>query len=142
MSDLWRFRGTPHYLEQQGRRLKIDPLVRDRARRNQEIYRLSCILAQLSERYHKARKGDALPVFGKIEKDQIRGALGQAELDLQRLHLLAATSEMMLAEAYEAFELPVPRRNFELLDNDPGPRILPLGDGTVGVPDAALAGAL
>ena len=53
---LWHFRGTPHYLGQQAVRLGITPVLADRARNNQEIYRVSVLLAQLSERYHKARK--------------------------------------------------------------------------------------
>ena len=53
----------PHYLNQQGSRLGITQVLADRARNNQEIYRVSVLLSQLCERYHKARKEDGRPVL-------------------------------------------------------------------------------
>ena len=65
---------------------------------------------------------------------QVRGTLEQAELELQKLHMLAATSTMMLDEAWKAFGLKLPTRAFAV-DCDFDAPVLSLGDGTVGVPD-------
>ena len=89
---LWRFRGTPHYLGQQASRLGVTPVLADRARNNQEIYRVSVLLAQLCERYHKARKEDGRPVLPMTELAQVRGTLLQAEQECTKLHALAATA--------------------------------------------------
>ncbi len=111
---MWRFRGTPHYLNEQARRLGITQVLADRARNNPEIYRCAVLLAQLCERYHSTRQEGGKPAFGFAEKNQIKGTLGQVELELQKLHMLAATAVTS--------------------EFDP-PHTLPLGDGTVGVPD-------
>jgi hypothetical protein len=130
---MWRYRGTRHYLDQQAKRLGITPVLADRCRHNQEIYRVSVLLAQLSERYHKARKEDGKAVLLTTELEQIKGTLLQCEQALQKLHLLAATSEAMLDEAWCAFGPPVTKRPFVVrCDHDHA--ILPVGDGTVGLP--------
>jgi hypothetical protein len=136
---LWRFRGTPHYLGQQAVRLGVTPVLADRARNNQEIYRVSVLLAQLCERYHKARKEDGRPVLALTEMAQVRGTLQQAEQECAKLHALAATAATMIDEAYAAFETDPPRRYFCVLSDFDTPTIpLPLGDGTVGI-SAAVA---
>jgi hypothetical protein len=134
---LWRFRGTPHYLGQQSSRLGVTPVLADRARNNQEIYRVSVLLAQLCERYHKARKEDGRPVLALTEMAQVRGTLQQAEQECAKLHALAATAAEMIDEAYAAFGTEQPRRTFMVLSDYDVPTIpLPHGDGTVGMPDA------
>ncbi len=131
---LWRFRGTPHFLGQQASRLGVTPVLADRARNNQEIYRVSVLLAQLCERYHKARKEDGRPVLPMTELAQIRGTLQQAEQECTKLHALAATAAAMIDEAYEAFDGKAPGRHFAVLCDFDTPSIpLPVGDGTVGV---------
>jgi hypothetical protein len=131
---LWRFRGTPHYLGQQAARLGITPVLADRARSNQEIYRVSVLLGQLCERYHKARKEDGRPMITMTELAQVRGTLGQAEQECAKLHALAATAAAMIDEAYDAFRTEQPPRDFAVLSNFDTPSIpLPFGDGTVGV---------
>jgi hypothetical protein len=130
-SDVWRFRGSPPYLDQQARRLGIAQTLADRARHNPEIYRLAVLLAQLSERYHQQRKEDGKPVFGRIELAQIEGTLGQCELELQKLHMLAAASSAMLAEAYAAFELLPSSRRYGVVCRDDEPLYLPIGDGAI-----------
>ena len=130
---LWRFRGTPHYLGQQASRLGVTPVLADRARNNQEIYRVSVLLAQLCERYHRARKEDVRPVLALTELAQVRGTLQQAEQECAKLHALAATAATMIDEAYDAFGADQPRREFAVMCNFDTPTIpLPLGDGTVG----------
>jgi hypothetical protein len=137
---LWRFRGTPHHLGQQASRLGITPVLADRARNNQEIYRVSVLLAQLCERYHKARKEDGKPVLAITELAQVHGTLLQAEQECAKLHALAATAAAMIDEAYEAFDGASPPRHFAVLCDFDTPAIpLPVGDGTVGVDEATFA---
>jgi hypothetical protein len=131
---MWRFKGSPHYLDKQASRLGITQVLADRARNNAEIFRLAVLLAQLAERYHGARKENGTPVFYMTERAQIKGTLEQCELELQKLHMLAAAADAMLSEAWEAFGFPKPKRIFEVYTVTDTP-ILPLGDGTVGVVD-------
>jgi hypothetical protein len=139
---MWRFRGTPHYLSEQAQRLGITQVLADRARNNPEIYRSSVLLAQLCDRYHRTRKENGRPILSVAERDQIRGTLGQVELERQKLHMLAAAAEAMLAEAYEAFDFDRDPTRFAVsCDFDP-PHTLPLGDGTVGVADEDLDRAI
>jgi hypothetical protein len=133
---LWRFRGTPHYLSQQALRLGMTPVLADRARNNQEIYRVSVLLAQLCERWHKSRKEDGQPVLQMTELAQVKGTLLQAEQECSKLHALAATAAAMIDETYTAFEIAQPPRHFAVLCDFDEPAIpMPLGDGTVGVAD-------
>jgi hypothetical protein len=133
---VWRYRGNPHYLDQQAKRLGITPVLADRCRHNQEIYHMSVLLSQLSERYHEARKENGKPILHPAERDQIKGTLGQCEQDLQKLHLLAATAGAMLDEAWLAFGLPTITRPFLVSCDYHDTAILPVGDGTVGIPDS------
>jgi hypothetical protein len=151
---MWRFRGSPHYLDQQARRLGITQVLADRARHNPDIFRLAALLAQLCERYHRARKENGKPVFYSTELGQIKGTLEQCELELQKLHMLAGAADAMLEEAWEAFGYEAPQRRFNVhcehdgrlrrtIESGSEPAALaaesaeppfPLGDGTVGVP--------
>jgi hypothetical protein len=135
---MWRFRGTPHYLNEQAKRLGITRILADRARHNAEIYRVSVLLAQLCERYHRARIEDGMPVFHATELAQIKGTLEQCEQELGKLHALAASAQSMLDEAWSAFGFKVPDRQFGVLCNYDAPAkpfTLPFGDGTVGLAD-------
>jgi hypothetical protein len=111
---MWRLRGTPHYLNEQAKRLGISQILADRARNNPEIYRCAILLAQLCERYHKAMKANGKPVFDVQDVHQIKSTLGQVELELQKLHMLAATADAMLAEAYRELEIAEPLRTFSV----------------------------
>jgi hypothetical protein len=129
---MWRYRGSPHHLNLQGSRLGITQVLLDRARNNQEIYRVSVLLSQLCERYHKARRLEGRPILPATELGQIRGTLQQAEQECAKLHALAAASAEMIDEAYSAFEIDRPARHFAVLSDYDRPHTLPLGDGTVG----------
>jgi hypothetical protein len=111
---MWRFRGTPHYLEAQGDRLALAKISIARARNNREIYRVSGLLGQLCERYHRAPKEGGRAVVVPAELAQIQGTLGQCELELQKLHALAAASQAMVDEAHRAFGLEPPERRFRV----------------------------
>jgi len=117
---MWRFRGTPYYLNEQARRLRITQVLADRARHNKEIYQVSVLLAQLCERYHRARTEDGKPVFQATELAQIKGTLGQCELELDKLHALAGSAQAMLDEAWSAFGLDTPVRHFAVLSDYDG----------------------
>jgi hypothetical protein len=141
---MWRFRGTPFYLEKHSKRLGIAPILAKRAQHNPEIYRISVLLGQLCERYHKARKEHGKPVLGRLELNQVAGTLDQAEQLCQSLHMLAAAAAEIIDEAHSAFGTePTRGRVFEIMCNlDPHTPPLPLGDGTVGAPDRELEPAL
>ncbi len=131
---MWRFRGSPYFLDRQAARLGLTKVLADRSRHNAEIYRCQVLISQLCERYHRARKEEGKPVFGQPELAQVRGTLEQAELELQKLHMLAAASADMLGEAWMAFGFEPPTRPYEVRCDYDTPIIpLPLGDGTVGV---------
>jgi hypothetical protein len=132
--SLWRYRGTPHHLNLQASRLGMTQVLADRARNNQEIYRVSVLLSQLCERYHKARKEDGRPVLPLTELAQVRGTLEQAEMECSKLHALAASSAEMIDEAYQAFEIAQPPRPFGVACVFDPPLIVPMtnGDGTAG----------
>jgi hypothetical protein len=112
---VWRFRGSPHYIERQAARLGVSQVLADRARHNAEIHRVSVLLGQLCERYHRARKEDGKPVFFPLELSQVRGTLDQGEQELQKLHALAAASAEMLDEGWQAFGLASPERHFGVM---------------------------
>ena len=121
---MWRYRGTPHYLDRQGDRLGLPRTLTDRAKHNAEIYKASVLLGQLCERWHKARKEDGVPVFLDSELEQVKGTLGQCELEAKKLHALAATAATMIDEAWRAFGLEPPARPFAVsceLDKPPRP---------------------
>ena len=111
---MWRFRGTPHYLDAQGDRLGLSKVLTDRARNNPEVYRASVLLGQLCERYHRLPKEGGRAVIFPAELAQIRGTLGQCELELGKLHALAAASQAMVNEAHRAFGLEPPERHFRV----------------------------
>ena len=131
---MWRFRGSPHYIDQQAERLGITKVLADRARTNPEIHRVSVLLALLSDRYHTARHENGRPVISRAEMAQIKGTLEQCEHELQKLHMLAAASDAMLDEAWEAFGFPKQSRDFGVYTSI-DTSTLPFGDGTVGVTD-------
>ena len=103
---LWRFRGTPHYLGQQASRLGVTPVLADRARNNQEIYRVSVLLAQLCERYHKARKEDGRPVLPAPSWPRSAGRCSRPSRNAPSCTRLAATAADMIDEAYRGFRAP------------------------------------
>jgi hypothetical protein len=109
---MWRFRGTPYYLDAQGERLGLSKVLTDRARHNPEVYRVSVLLGQLCERYHRASKEGGRAMVPPAELAQIRGTLGQCEQELEKLHALAAASQVMVDEAHAAFGLEAPGRPF------------------------------
>ena len=111
---MWRFRGTPHYLDAQGDRLGLSKVLTDRARHNPEVYRVSVLLGQLCERYHRAPKEGGRAVVLPAELAQIRGTLGQCEQELEKLHALAAASQAMVNKAHQAFGLELPGRRFRV----------------------------
>jgi hypothetical protein len=108
---VWRFRGSPHYLDAQGDRLGLSKVLVDRARLNAEIHRVAVLVGQLCERYHRAHKNDdGTAATSPQELAQIRGTLGQAEIERDKLHALAAAAEAMIDESHRAFGLKPPQR--------------------------------
>jgi hypothetical protein len=139
--SLWRYRGTPHHLNGQATRLGVTPILADRARHNSELYRVSTLLAQLCERYHKARKEDGRPVLHPPELAQVLGTLQQCDQECAKLHAVAATAAEMIDEAYSAFDLSREPRAYAVTCVYDPPIEVPLtnGDGTVGHEPATTA---
>jgi hypothetical protein len=118
---MWHFRGTTAFLERQAHRLGSTQILASKAKHNPEIHRVSVLLAQLCDRYHKQRKEDGEPVFYPIDILSIKATLGVAEQELQKLHMLAGSADAMLTEAYGAFNIDAPSRSFVILaESDDG----------------------
>ena len=111
---MWRFRGSPHYIDQQGDRLGISKILTDRARHNQEMYRVSVLVGQLCERYYRTPKDGGRAIVFPAELAQIQGTLGQCEQELEKLHVLAAAAQAIVDEAHRAFGLAPPSRHFHV----------------------------
>jgi hypothetical protein len=111
---MWRFRGTPHYLNAQGERLGLSRVLTDRARLNAELHRISALLGQLCDRYHRAPKDGGTAVLPPAELAQVRGTIGQCEQEMEKLHALAGAAQAMIDEASEAFGLDIPDRHFRV----------------------------
>ncbi len=112
--SMWRYRGSPHYIDQQGDRLGVSKILTDRARHNSEMYRVSVLIGQLCERYHRTPKDGGRAVVFPAELAQIRGTLIQCEQELEKLHVLAAAAQAIVDEAHQAFGLAPPGRHFRV----------------------------
>jgi hypothetical protein len=129
---MWRFRGSPHYIDQQGDRLGVSRILTDRARHNQEMYRVSILVGQLCERYYRTPKDGGRAIVFPAELAQIQGTLGQCEQELEKLHVLAAAAQAIVDEAHRAFGLAPPSRPFRVRCDFDDP-----ADATGLVPDKA-----
>ena len=109
----WHFRGTPYYLSKQGERLGITSVLIDRARNNQEIYRVSVLLSQLCDQYHKRPKAeDGTSIMTPSELSQVRGTIHQIEQEVAKLHALAAAAAEMADGARGAFGIEASERTY------------------------------
>ena len=132
---VWRFRGAPPYLNRQARRLGITQVLVDRARHNPEIHRMSVLMGQLCEGYHRLHKpSGAAPTIDPPKLALAKSTLDQIEQEASKLHALAAAAADMLDEAYRAYGLEVPNRAFHVACRWDEPKVLtiplPEGDGT------------
>lgn len=110
----WHFRGSPHYIAAQARRLGLSVALLTRDKPNSEINGIGTVLAQLCSRYHQTPKQLGIPRFGAPELRQIRAALDQCEIQVDKLHTVAAASQAMLAEAYAELDLEPRSRYFSV----------------------------
>jgi hypothetical protein len=131
---MWRFRGSPFYLAKAAKRLGVAQELVHTSRHNAEIFKLATLVSQLCEHWHRARRENGMPVFYAPELERLKSTLLRCELEVQKLHILAAAADEMLTEAWDAFGLTKPKRVFEVM-SDLDTNTLPLGDGTVGVSD-------
>lgn len=117
----WHFRGSPHYVVAQARRLGLSVALLTKDKPNKEINDIGSVLAQLCDRYHRTPLQPCLPGeqpisrFGAPELMQIRAALDQAEIQVDKLHAVAAASQAMLTEAYPALGLEPRSRSFAVI---------------------------
>jgi hypothetical protein len=110
----WHFRGAPHYVTGQARRLGLSADLLTRSRPNKELCDIGSMLAQLCDRYHRAPIHGGAPIFGGQELKQIRDALNQAEIQVDKLHAVAGAAQAMLTEAWTTFGLEAPARSFRV----------------------------
>jgi hypothetical protein len=111
---MWKFRGIPHYLDQQGDRLGIARTTTDRARHDSSMYRISVLLGQLTEVAANQTRDDGTLVVDHRTAWSARFILRTCEEQLQQLHALAAASRAMIDEAHAAFGLEPPARTFRV----------------------------
>lgn len=111
---MWRYRGTPHYVDAQANRLGLSKDGLKEAWGNAELHRVSGLLGQLCERYHRAPREAGRVMVIPAELAQIRATLGRCEREVEKLHALAAAAEAMLEEAHDAFGLDRPHRRYRV----------------------------
>ena len=112
----WVFRGVVHYLDLQCDRLGVNRVIGHRARNNREMGQIATLLSQLTDRHKVAYRPDGInPVFYPPDQALLRGIFNGAEERLQQLHVLAASADMMMDDAYKNFPpLTQPERLFEV----------------------------
>jgi len=112
---LWRFRGAPHYLDQQGPRVNSPPVEMHKARTCRELHAPATIIGQLCDRYHSLRKGEhGIPVIDHLTSQQFYASLATIEVAVAKLHGIAAASAQMSDETHIALGFPVPNRGFSV----------------------------
>ncbi len=112
----WKFEGSPHYLTQQADRLGMDRSTAHRSRDNRELLAISTFLCQMSDRMKAANKA-GVHVFHGADRAQIEAGFNAQELNVHKLHMLAATASAVLDEARAAFGLPPMDRPFLVLSD-------------------------
>ena len=127
----WNFPGFAFYLHIQAARLGMTPAQVKRAALSDELSRVNTFLSQLSDRHKHARLIDGKPVFHPPEMAQIEAVIFQAEQEVGKLHMLAATSCDMIDACRAAFNLPPTKRTFEVLSDNDAPAAPPTSNGLV-----------
>ena len=89
---MWHFRGTPPYIAAQARRLGLSEPMAAHCKHNAEIHRVSILLGQLCDRWHRCRKEDDRPVVGPLDARRSRPRWDEAEDESLKLHALAASA--------------------------------------------------
>ncbi len=110
--ELWRFRGAPCYLDIQGHRLGVSKVLTDRARHNPEIHRITVLVAQVCERYHRLPKEHYIAMAPPPELAAVRSTLAVAESEMAKLHVLAASAQAMIDDGYAAYGMAPPHRHY------------------------------
>ena len=110
----------------------LSPVLVHRAHYNPEIGRVAKLLGQLCERLHGLPASDDGPRLDVAGRAQILGTLGQCEMELEKLHALAAAAQAMIDEAHAAFGFNRPERAMRVQcdydSTEPAP-ISPSGNG-------------
>lgn len=111
----WRPKGTPHYLNAQGHRLKIPQVVVDKSKDNRELWCLNGMMGSLAERYHAARHENFVAIVSPPDKVAVKGTLVEATKLSARLHACAAAAADMITEVYAAFGIDEPDKEFQVI---------------------------
>lgn len=121
-----------HYLAANADACGVAATAVSSARHNAELYRVSTLVTQLCERWHRSRREQGIPVLDRADRASVTSTLERCELDVRKLRMIAAAAEDMIREAREAFALD-PQASHAI-----GPMpdvVLPFGEGTAGPTD-------
>ena len=115
-SRVWRYRGSPDYLEQQIQRLRLPASIKKRAQTNKEVCQASTLLGQLSERLIKcaSNNGENISMTPQ-ERADINAAIDEGERFVAILVCATAGMAQALDEARAAYKLPPKQRDFEII---------------------------
>ena len=137
---LWYFRGTPHYLGQEAKRLGVTQVLADRRETTRRFTGSRYYLPGLRAVPQGPKRGRHRS-SRRPSSPRSAGTLLQCEQECAKLHALASAAALMIDEAWEAFDGTTPARHFAVLGDFDKPSVpLRLGDGTVGVDNGVAVG--
>lgn len=113
----WRPQGAPYYLDQQRERMGLPALITEhpRVKDNRQLNRISGLTSQVCTNYFQgARHGDSRG-FAEHQLATVRAVLVPCEAEIAKTHAIAAASVEMVDEAYAAFGIDPPTRNYRVV---------------------------
>lgn len=117
-SGPWRPAGVAYYLDNQRERLGVSALItgHPRVQDNRQLARIGGTTVQICQNYFDApRRGDDGRSWADWQLTKIRATLDQCEAEIAKTHAIAAAAVEMTDEAYAAFGLAPPARNFSVV---------------------------
>jgi hypothetical protein len=112
----WRPQGAPYYLDHQGERLGLSTLITEhpRVKDNRQLSGISMTTSQACSNYFgAARLGDDR-TFSAAQRATVMNVLAPCEAEIAKTHVIAAAATQMVDEAYAAFGIEPPHRNFSV----------------------------
>lgn len=113
----WRPVGVPYYLDAQRERFGFDVRITEhpRVKDNRQLSKIGGLTVQVCTNYFGSpRRGEGRE-FPDWQLDAVRATLAHCEDEIARTHAIAAASVAMTDEAYGAFGLEPPTRNFSVV---------------------------
>jgi hypothetical protein len=117
---LWRFRGAPNHVGRVAREMALPDSFMIKMNKCPRIQDLNTLVAQTCERYHNIRMSRADCIeFSTQDKAVVGSTLKHGEDSISMLHCLAKASVDIADEAYKAFGIDLPERNFSVTIGPP-----------------------